>query len=211
MNNKIACLLCVCLYPTNITSNTSENRMKQYENGFRKFFEYNFTEKNIDVYIIDNSIKSIENIPPNILNTVPNNVTFICHTNNQYGCKNKGAGLIENWLVCKEVLKQYDWIIHFEPRQLLKNFDFFDSFFKNPRNLFTMGKENNHFNTGLFCIQTNILLNYISTVNLQEMVFKYISIEYDIYDFFIKNNIYYDLENKMNLIWYATEKLIFDM
>ena len=203
MDNKIICLLCCCLYPKNNQSTKNDERIQQYVEGLSKFFEFvkdGYT--NIDFYIIDNSITSDKRIPDNILKILPNNIKLIEHSNNVYGAINKGGGLIENWLYAKEVLHKYDWLIHFEPRQHLKNFDFIDNFLKNPRNLFTIGKERNHFNTGLFCIKINDLEKYLSIVNLNHMIQKSISIEYMIYDFFVSKNIKYDTLDKMDLVWF---------
>ena len=110
--------------------------------------------------------------------------------------------MIEIWRNNIELLKQYDYIIHFEPRQLLINNDFINDFIKNPRNLFTIGKEQNHFNTGLFCIKTSTLLQYIQYNSPQLLVTKRLGIEYSIYNFFLRNKIHFDTRKKMNLIWY---------
>jgi hypothetical protein len=204
MYDNIVCILQMCLYPTNISSIKSSIRIKQYINGLNTFFKYNdiLIKNNVDIIIVDNSISDENNIPIEILNEIPDNVNIIKHSNNNYGKYNKGSGLIENWLYCGNILKNYKWLIHFEPRQLLKNFNFINSFFQTKQNLFSLGKENNHFNTGLFCIDVNVILEYIKNINLITMVQNCISIEYDIYNFFIKNNIKYDCMEKMNLIWF---------
>jgi len=204
-NNNIICILSVCLYPTNIGSVVFAKRLDQYVDGIKTFFEYNniLIENKVDVVIIDNSIINDELcIPDEIIDKIPGNVKIITHPNNNYGKYNKGAGLIENWLYCNNILQNYKWLIHFEPRQILKSFNFINSFLENKKNLFTLGNEKNHFNTGLFCIEINVLLEYIKKNNVINMINHYISIEYDIYDFFINNNITYELKDKMDLIWY---------
>ena len=203
--NKVLIILCCCFYPQNKYSINDMNiRNKQYIDGINKFFEYNifFQKNNIDICLVDNSISREKNIPQEILNVVPKNINIICHDNNNYGSKNKGGGLIENWLYMKEKIEKYNWIIHFEPRQILQNNSFIENFINNKRNLFTMGKENNHFNTGLFCIESRVLLNYISQVNINNLCLKYISIEYDIYNYFIREKISFDLQKKMELLWH---------
>jgi hypothetical protein len=203
MDNKIICLLCCCLYPKNNQSTNNNQRIEEYVEGLSKFFEFvkdRYTS--IDFYIIDNSITSGKQIPDSIVKILPNNIKIIEHSNNIYGAINKGGGLIENWLYAKEVLNKYDWLIHFEPRQHLKSFDFIDNFLNNPRSLFTLGKERNHFNTGLFCIKIIDLEIFLSLVNLNRMIQHNISIEYIIYDFFVSNNIEYHTLDKMDLIWF---------
>ena len=201
---KILCMLPICCYPTNACSNSGVERIKQYIDGLRKFFEYNDVLKkhNIDVYLVDNSIKDGVTLPPAILNIIPDNVTVNTSLNNNFGWLNKGAGLIEQWLHCKDIIEKYDWFIHFEPRQLLLNFDFINNFLETPRNLFILGAGNNHFNTGLFCIHANKLLDYSNKCVLKHMVSQSISIEYDLYNYMLSYKNQYDILDKLNLVWF---------
>jgi len=203
---KILCVLPICLKPTNLKSQEdTKTRTEQYRNGLNKFFEFNintFNKYNIDIVIFDNTINNIIDISDNIIDIIPKNVKILFNIVNNYGCHNKGAGLIETWLYNKELISQYDWFIHFEPRQLLKSNQFIESFLEKPRNLFTININVKHFNTGLFCIQTKTLINYINNVNLNNMSSNSISIENDLYLYFINNNISFDTLNKMDLIWF---------
>lgn len=172
-------------------------RIKQYQKGINKLLELN-KNNNIDMILADNGSKFDFKLDERII-VIKNNP-------NNYGKINKGAGLIEIWHNNIEILKQYDYIIHFEPRQLLINNDFIDDFIKNPRNLFTIGKEQNHFNTGLFCIKSSTLLQYIQYNSPQLLVSKKLGMEYSLYHFFLRNKIHFDTQKKMNLIWYDTAK-----
>lgn len=209
---RILIELRLCSFPTNKQSNNNnKSRIEQFINGLNKFFEYNLhysknnsNYSNIDIFVTDNTIPNGETLPDEILNVIPENIKIITCSNNNYGCFNKGAGDIEQWLYNREFIKQYDWFIHFEPRQLLKSNQFINSFLENPRNLFTLGNDNEHFNTGLFCIQTNHLLNYSEKCVLKHMVSEYISIEHDLFDYFKHNNIDYDNLEKMDLLWFDT-------
>lgn len=194
----------VCCYPKNKSSNKGSERIQQYVTGLNKFFEYNdiLKQHNVDVYITDNSISSENKLPIEILNILPSNVRLITSLENNYGCFNKGAGDIEQWIYCKDIIEKYDWLIHFEPRQLLLNFNFINNFLENPRNLFTLGNDKKHFNTGLFTLETCILLDYCKKVNLNNMVNKYISIENDLYKYIIDHNYKFDLCEKMELLWH---------
>ena len=206
MKNKILCIMPICLYPSNNMSNKGTERINQYINGLNKFFEYIELLKkfNVDVYIFDNSIDKNEKLPQELIDIIPDNVTILNDNVNNYGCKNKGAGLIESWVYLKNIIEKYDFLIHFEPRQLLINFNFIEYFFENQENLFAYGAGTNHFNTGLLCIRCGLLIDYIKNVDIQMMVEKYVSIEYDIYNFFINNKIPYNIRDKMELIWYDT-------
>lgn len=192
----------------------NEIREKHYVDGIKKFYEFN-KDKNIDIYISDNSDyfnkdselkKYIDTTTIQIVQDIPNN----------YGKFNKGSGLIENYLYNKYILNKYDYLIHFEPRQLLQSNQFIDNFLENPRNLFTYGgayiyKDSNslrHFNTGLFCIKTSILINFIEKINLTNFNE---SIEYTIFNYFKDNNINFDILEKLDLFWFPnnSQKLYF--
>lgn len=211
--NKILLLLPTCLYPTNRSSNHGETRFLQYFKGLQKLFEYNsfFIENHIDIILFDNSIDNINDIPDIIKNVFPSNVNIIVKIVNSYGCINKGAGLIEHWLYNKQEIKKYDWIIHFEPRQLLKSNQLIEKFLKNPRNLFSFNTIGKHFNTGLFCIESKHLLDYIEKTDLNHMVNRYISIEDDLYNYFIRNQIQFDIVEKMDLLWFESKTGTYEM
>ncbi len=171
-------------------------RIEQYQKGINKLLELN-KNNNIDMILADNG-SDFDLI-------LDKRITVIKNNPNNYGKINKGAGLIEIWRNNIELLKKYDYIIHFEPRQLLINNDFIDDFMKNPRNLFTIGKEQNHFNTGLFCIKSSTLLQYIQLNSPQLLVSKRLGIEYSLYHFFLRNKIQFDTRKKMNLIWFPAD------
>jgi hypothetical protein len=210
-NKKILCMLPICCYPANPVSNKGKERIQQYVKGLTKFFEYNniLKKHDVDIYLVDNSIKVGDSLPRDILAILPDNVKINTSLNNTFGALSKGAGLIEQWLYCKDIIAQYDWFIHFEPRQLLLNFNFINNFLENPRNLFTLGGGISHFYTGLFCIQINNLLNYYQNIDLPNMISRQISIEYDLYNYFKHNNIQYNILDKMELVWHdiAVNKL----
>jgi hypothetical protein len=202
--SKILCLLPICCFPTNKYTFIGNERIQQYIAGLNKFFEYIqiMNNHNIDIYIFDNTIDKNDTLPKELLEIIPDNVKVINDNANKYGGINKGAGLIESWLYLKDIIEQYDYLIHFEPRQLLVTFDFIQSFLQNKSNVFTLGGDNKHFNTGLFCIECKVLLKFIVDVDIIYMMRNVISIEYMVFNFFNENNIPYIIMDKMNLIWY---------
>lgn len=197
---NILCELRLCCYPTNHSSNSGSERIQQFVDGLNKFFEFNRNNE-FDVFITDNTISKDIVLPQEILDIIPDKCKIIYDMNNDYGCINKGSGVIEQWNYNKDFFKNYEWLIYFEPRQLLQTNNFINSFLENPRNLFTIGNEQNHFNTGLFCIEVKILLNYIKEVSPKSLIDRNEGIEYSIYNYFIKNDINFDTRDKMELIW----------
>ena len=200
---SILCELRICINPSN--NKNPEKRNREFVNGLKKFFEYNkiLKDNHVDIFITDNTISENDNLPNDILNILPDNCKIITCLNNNYGSYNKGAGDIEQWKYNEDLIKKYDWIIHFEPRQLLQSFQFVESFLKEPRNLFTININVEHFNTGLFCISKENLINYINNCDLNKMVNNSISIEDDLYKYFQDNKINYDTLEKMDLLWFA--------
>ena len=198
---NILCELRLCCYPKNNMCNSGSERMQQYINGLNRFFELN-ENNNFDILITDNSIDSNNKLPENILNIIPNKCKIITCMNNNYGIINKGAGDIEQWIYNKDVIQKYEWVMHFEPRQLLNSNFFIDSFLKNPRNLFTLGENKKHFNTGLFAIKTTYLMKFMNEYQPILLIKLKLGIEYAIFNFFETHKIHYDLETKMDLLWF---------
>tara|TARA_B100001093_G_C26716838_1_gene966033 strand:- start:42 stop:701 length:660 start_codon:yes stop_codon:yes gene_type:complete len=216
--SKILCELRIC---TNIENTNlfksgalekNNKRIQQYVDGIKTFLQFNkkyIDDKKIDVYVTDNTISLDNKLHQSLLDIIPENVNIVTCLNNNYGCLNKGSGDIEQWKYCSNLIKEYDYFIHFEPRQLLKSNQFIESFLENPRNLFTINTHTPVFNTGLFCIEVKYLLEYICNVDLNSMVSKRISIETDLYNFFINNNLkFYTLE-RMDLLWFANDKITY--
>lgn len=186
--------------PNNRTTTHGEERILQYLDGLDKFFQYSKVS-DFDVVIVDNTITKDSPLDIRIANIAhKNNAHVISCDKNEYGCRNKGAGIIEQWRYCKGYMLKYDWIIHFEPRQLLRHFDFLDSFFLNPRNLFN--RIFNFFHTGLFAVERKTLINFINVVSLDWMVNSSTSIEYLIHDYFIDNNYKFHTIQDSGILWH---------
>ena len=187
------------------TMSHGENRILQYVTGLLALFKYGekLQNKNVKIYLRDNTIQKGRVINKKILAVVPDYVNITTCFKNFYGSKNKGAGMINQWKNYKNEISCHDWHIHYEPRQLLLNFDFFESFLERPRNLFYIhNKENNpHFWTGLFAIRTTDFLPFLKSVDLDIMVSRKISLEYLFYNYMIENNIKFDTVDKLNLMW----------
>lgn len=185
-------------------------RINQYVNGLKKFFELNshYIDNNLlSVYLTDNTLSDKCELDKSILNVLHPKCEIITCINNKYGCNNKGAGDIEQWIYNKDLINKYKWFIHFEPRQLLKSNQFIDSFLENPRNLFNMNwADKRQYNTGLFCIKCKVLLDFINEYTPEKLVNNNLNIEASIYNFITNNNIDYKTIDKMDLIWFPTNE-----
>lgn len=152
----------------NTDSNTynvcyGEERIQQYINGIKKLFEYDFSKK-ADVMICDNTTK---NLDKRIVQALPSDTLYLTYENN-LGKDSKSVGLCYQWKSSLEEINKYKWVIHFEPRQLLKSHLFFHSFFKDKRNLFNL--RGDQVWTGLFSLETKLLDRFIQQTNIDKRV-----------------------------------------
>jgi hypothetical protein len=182
-----------------------EQRINTYVNGLKSFFKYNdyFLTNNIDIFFMDNNIDTNEKLDNRINEILPNNVIKLLFKRNNYGHINCGAGLIEQWLECSKELEKYDYIIHFEPRQILKSLYFIETFLKNNTNIFLFISQHKQFYTGLFSIKTEHLISYVKNTNLEHMCTSGMCIENSLHDYFVKNKIQFEKIDKLDLSWNA--------
>lgn len=173
-------------------------RRDQIKAGLKKLFEYNFS---CDILITDNTCTSL---PEDIDACIPSHVMRRCFEDNRFGSINKGAGLIQKWEHNFEVLKEYDYIIHFEARLLLNSHKFFDSFFANPRTMFRWGdvakQSKNNFFTGLFAAEVGDILAFCKLYPKEKLIYHHMSIEYPICEFLRHKT---DLMDHLDLQWFA--------
>jgi hypothetical protein len=153
MSNDTVLFLALSQNTNHPIASKGEERIQQYINGIEKLFEYDFKDK-ADVVVCDNTTSHLDK---RIIRVLPWDTEYYTYENNAGGIS-KSIGLYYQWKSCQNIMKSYKWIIHFEPRQILKKHDFFDSFFKNKRNIFNVRRD--HFWTGLFSIGQKEMLDY---------------------------------------------------
>ena len=127
---------------------------------------------------------------------------------NDYGKYNKGAGDIEMWKDYSEILEEYDYFFHYEPRMLLKDSSFINSFMENPRNYFCLAGDN-QVKTGYFGVNVKDFKEFYSQVDLDHMVSNFVSIEYMMFDFFENKETEFE-KDKHYCLWHdaAIEKYV---
>lgn len=140
-----------------------EKRIQQYIEGLKHFFSFSFES---DMLVFDNTVDNVNNLDQRIRDVIPNNVVVKASFANKYGPRNKGAGVLEQWNECKDVFRRYKYIIHFEPRLILKDPTFILTSLDKLTNLFTLSHCKTHFKTGLFCIDSRTLLEFMQSINI---------------------------------------------
>jgi len=186
-------------------SYSGEDRVGQFINGYSSFFDNFKPTEDTDVYIMDGTIDSVDSIDLRIREIIPKHVKYELHLKNDYGTKNNGAGVIETWRLHEDLLKEYKWIIHFEPRTVLRGFDFFNHFYSNKKSLFALDNTGQQFYTGLFSISSELLLDF-ADLDLDQMVQQSIGLEKALHDYM--QNKPKEIVDSVGIVWFdkSTEK-----
>jgi hypothetical protein len=194
---------------TSINSkDSSELRNKMFSCGFESL---KLENHHIDKIIwIDNTLNSIEQVHNSILESLPPNTEIILNKElNQYGCKNKGAGIIECIRHLGHQILNYDFYIHHEPRTIVKDQKQFNKFFTNNLTTFATTNLKTQFWTGTFKANSKDLFKYVNQINLNEMCKKFISIEDDLKKYYDMMKINYLKLEKAGVIWHDYKKGIY--
>ena len=140
----------------------NKTRLEHYINGIKSIDFF----KN-DIILLDNS-SSLEKLPSSLKKIITSNpnIQYINNTKNIFGKLNKTAGVIDVYKKNIDLLKNYDVIIHFEPRQkIVDNFFFFL-----PGNNFYIDKTNRQFHTGLFSIDSINFIKFLNKYNPEDIL-----------------------------------------
>ena len=185
-----------------------ETRRQEHLRGYQSIFCHadRLKSNRVDILISDNTVNSL---PSDLTETIPNfmygTVQFSTSNYNSFGQYNKGAGVWETWNYNRKIFEKYDYIISFEPRQRLLNFNFIQNFLSCPRNLFGWGTEQKRdFYTGLFAIETDLLLEYIKSMDPVKMCNDSISIELSLMEFVQNSGRPFEILDKVEVIRYES-------
>jgi hypothetical protein len=194
---------------SSVPVNKGEERFRQIEDGTISFIEQiNKIQDptDIDIYFSDNTIDSDNGMTDRLRSIIiDNGIKPMYLIKNDYGRRNKGAGLIEMWRSHIDIISGYEWLLYFEPRTILKDHEFLKECLNSPGNHFKIISEGSepHFYTGLFMIKTELLIEFSKSTDLEQMVNSSISIELALKNFMDNNNYEYtEYKNKLNLIWH---------
>lgn len=177
-------------------------RIEQYKTGLKALFQhYDEIKKcGVDFIFVDNTTEDYELIPKEIRDIIPDDVIKLVSIKNDYGRKNKGAGDIDMWTSYLPIIKEYKWFFHYEPRMLLNQPDFILSFCNNPRNYFCTTTNNTQFFTGTFGLESKLLAEFCLSIDLNYMVYNFVSIEDNLFKFF--KNKTFEQTDKVFITWH---------
>ena len=136
-----------------------------------------------------------------------NNIECFFDSSNKYGGINKGAGVIENYISRFDLLKNYEYILHFEPRQKLISTVFFEIFLEKPSNIFKYAERHwrnfyrvNNFYTDYLQFNpphgSSLLIMLIEPITNQNIS---MSMKYLI---FRRNNLDFRIVKRLGLCWH---------
>lgn len=214
---KTAIILPTAFFTTFNPSPSSEERINQYIKGFEQITEVVSKYPDLDVYLVDNTVEDASKIDKRLidaLDKIPTLKEKMFFSDNEYGRKNKGAGLICAWKgFLSRVKIDYEYVISFEPRQELINFDFFERFTQHPNSYFRLVRSPakkfrvfpillHQVVTGFSIFRRKDIDAYSKSVDLVHMVDNRISIEDDLFDFLFKNQISFEAVSKAGILWH---------
>ena len=219
---KTAIVLSTALITTYSQDPKALFREKQYVNGIYDMHNRFSGLDNFEIFISDNTIEDETMLSGRLRESLgmisENNKYFM--RDNKYGAINKGCGLIAQWRYALPMIaREFKYVIHYEPRQILMDTVFFNEYTMNPC---AMIKEDaplvlrckifplryHHFQTGLFSFRCGDLLEFANQQNIQDMVDRKISIERLLYDYVKTNNIDYKRVRRLGVLWDDGNKYI---
>ena len=198
----------------NVSGNTflplshGDKRKQQYIDGVKSFSNYYDEYEHCDVVLVDNTLENEGKIPQEIKDVLPEEAFLYVKVKNDYGRFNKGSGIIEMWREYSDILTTYDYVFYYEPRMLLQDFSFTRSFLDNPRNYFSLARED-QVKTGYFGAEVKDLFEFYNQVDLDYMVNNFISIENIMFSFFKEKNTEF-IKDSHNCLWHdaATDRYV---
>lgn len=207
----------VIILPTAMGISKDEERINQFISGFNQVSELVTKYPSFDVFVTDNTVQNVSLLDGRLIHAIDAIPTLkgkALFYSNEYGKRNKGAGLIVGWKgVLENFPNDYDYVISFEPRQKLANLSFFEGFLKKPGSYFRVIHEKvprfkimsvtvHQVLTGLVCFKRSDFETYCSSVDLEDMVEKKICIEDDLYNFLINKKISFTTVESLGILWH---------
>jgi hypothetical protein len=214
---KTALILPTAFVTTFNSGANSETRIQQYIQGFKQIAEVSSKYSDLDVYLVDNTVDDPSRVDGRLteaLQAIPGLKDILYFSDNEYGKVNKGAGLICAWRGFLARTKiNYDFVISFEPRQELLNYDLFDRFVAHPNSYFRLMRPKvkkfrvfpimlHQVLTGFSIFRKEDMEKYCKEADLETMVRDRISIEDDLFDFLFRNQVSFEVVSFAGIRWH---------
>lgn len=169
---------------------SAQIRLEQYIDGLRRFRSLISIEFFDEVFVVDNTLKSISDFDKRVVQCLPSSVKFLATGTNHFGRYNKGAGDLETYrYLFNSQLLRNEFTVHFEPRLKLIDTTIFDNFFARNRSLLCVSPNGNSIQTGYMFLASAELRKFCSLNRLLSMTLRQESIEDLIFKYAEKRNI----------------------
>lgn len=113
-----------------------ERRISQYASGFGQLAEVSGLFPEFDFYLVDNTVEHPERLDGRLataVDRIPALKGKYYFWDNETGRINKGSGLVVQWgRILPDLEARYDHVVHYEPRQRLVDFSFFERMARKP-------------------------------------------------------------------------------
>ena len=212
---KTALLLSTAFITTLADTENSLCRRRQYSSGIKDICKRIKNYENIDLFIADNTISDESTLCSDLrsqLSNIKGHRKFY-KIDNHFGSKNKGCGLLAQWRhALPSIVDNYQFVIHYEPRQQMNDESFLMNFQKSPENMFRLDAVfvckyhlfpmlHRHFQTGYFSCNSRTLLDIALSLDEKVMCNKSLSIEGLIYQYFKHRKLIFKAVKQLGISW----------
>jgi hypothetical protein len=173
---KIALVLSTAFVTTAPGAPDRERRIRQYVNGFDQVAAMCARHPGFDVYSVDNTVEDGSVLDKKLMTAIDAITSLkgrIHFSDNETGRINKGSGLVVQWgRILPDLAGKYDYTVHYEPRQHLVDFSYFERMEQRPDAYICPYRDKvklygvvpltlHRFWTGFFSLRTSDLLDYV--------------------------------------------------
>ena len=173
---RIALLLSTAFVTAKANHPDYERRVQQYTSGLKQIANVVNRYPSFDVFSMDNTVEHAGAVDSRLtaaLDSIPTLKRKYHFLDNETGKINKGSGLILQWnRVLPDLLGKYEYVVHYEPRQDLVNFSFFERMASHPDAYVCEYRDKQRlygvvpltlprFWTGFFSMRTSDLFDYV--------------------------------------------------
>jgi hypothetical protein len=171
---QIALMLSTAFVSTTPDYPDRERKIRQYVDGLDQIAEVSAQYSVFDVYSVDNTVEDparLESRVADALRRIPGFRGSVHFSDNELGKHNHGSGTMVQWTrIVPQLVDRYEYVVHYEPRQHLESFSFFERMANRPDSYVCMYRDKWKLYgipltvpmlwTGFFSMRTRDLLDY---------------------------------------------------